>query len=437
MSNQVLSIPKLCDKSLIECFTKVAQLVSDKSISSHLRFFGNSKDIIFYPFDIEKSEHNVVNLLKSANSTLIENIFFHISSPVNQGGLTLYFWRGGQEHSNKSPFYDQIIFKDEDSYPDFIESTTKLQIAEIVIKDLHAFSPDRAISTSPEQNKLQALHEATLDRLEQLNENLIQTTAQYRVDLDQQHSAKRDELEAELVARKKDLYNELELKEQELQRKTEELEKQRKELDDNNNTHARRQLRQDILKEIKARQESFKLTNGTNALRKPIMLGIGFLIIVFMVLAVFSVSEFKDVLAGDDFNKIILLSIKQAIYTAGAIGSILYLIKWQNRWFEQHATAEFHLKKLELDIERASWVVETTLEWKDTKGTEIPTELLASLTKNLFNEAKEVSTPLVHPADQLASALLGSSSSIKLKVGDAAEFQIDPKKLSKSDPIEE
>ena len=39
--------------------------------------------------------------------------------------------------------------------------------------------------------------------------------------------------------------------------------------------------------------------------------------------------------------------------------------------------------------------------------------------------------PLEHPADQLASALFGSASSVKLKAGDSS-MEIDPKKLKKT-----
>ncbi len=73
--------------------------------------------------------------------------------------------------------------------------------------------------------------------------------------------------------------------------------------------------------------------------------------------------------------------------------------------------------------------------WKDAKGTSIPSELLNSLSRNLFSEAKDKSDPLVHPSDQLASALLGSASMIKLKAG-GAEIQVDPQKLRKSKLVE-
>ncbi len=433
--NYVLSIPRLSDKSLLDCVEKVAHVVSQKQITANLSFFGNGNLTTFDPLNIKNADNEIINSLLQANSALIERLSFSVSS--NQGdSYTLNFFRGGVSDP-KSPYYDQIRFTESDNNRPTISVTEKLQIAEIVTRELHAFTPDRAISTTPEQTQLQALHEATLDRLEHLNETLIKKTAEYRIELDQLHSAKREGLESEFTSLKNDLYKEVASKEQSIQEKTEQLENQRKELDDRSNTHARREIRKDILREIKSRQQSFKLTDGTNELRKPIMVGIVVLIGVFMLLAGFSVFEFTEVWRGNDYNKIILISIKQAIYTAGAIGSILYLIKWQNRWFEQHATAEFHLKKLELDIERASWVVETTLEWNDVKGTSMPNELLESLTKNLFNENKIDAAPIVHPADQLASALLGSSSSIKLKIGDTAELQVDPKKLSKADPITE
>ena len=82
-------------------------------------------------------------------------------------------------------------------------------------------------------------------------------------------------------------------------------------------------------------------------------------------------------------------------------------------------------------MERASWLVESSLEWKDAKGSAIPTELLDDLSRNLFVKEGKKSGPLEHPADQLASALFGSASSVKLKAGDSS-MEIDPKKLKKT-----
>ena len=102
-----------------------------------------------------------------------------------------------------------------------------------------------------------------------------------------------------------------------------------------------------------------------------------------------------------------------------------------NKWFEQHASTEFALKQFQLDIERASWIVETALEWKDTKGGNIPDILLDNISKDLFKYEKKDSDAELHPADQLASALLGTASNLKLNVGNSV-IEFDGKKLKKS-----
>lgn len=100
-----------------------------------------------------------------------------------------------------------------------------------------------------------------------------------------------------------------------------------------------------------------------------------------------------------------------------------------NRWFEQHAAAEFLLKQFELDIDRASWVVETAMEWRRDQKSEIPGTLLEGISRNLFAEAGGASTEKHTAADDLASALVGNASQLKLKLG-ANEVSFDRKGLA-------
>ncbi len=229
--------------------------------------------------------------------------------------------------------------------------------------------------------------------------------------------------EQELQNKHQKLIDELKIKETEFEEK-------QKALDSKSNTHARRQIRKDIIGEIKKRQTEFKLTNGTNELRLPIAISMIILIIIFLCLSAYSLLNLYQTISSTNTMAIWISAAKQIIYSFGLIGSVLFYIRWQNRWFEQHSLAEFHLKQLELDMERASWIVETSLEWNDAKGNTMPNELLKSLSKNLFSDSTEQAEGLVHPADQLASALMGSASLVKLKAGDA-ELEIDPKKLRK------
>ncbi|MCM0752025.1 hypothetical protein DEA98_14245 [Brucella pseudogrignonensis] len=107
-----------------------------------------------------------------------------------------------------------------------------------------------------------------------------------------------------------------------------------------------------------------------------------------------------------------------------------------NRWVERYADTEFYLKQFELDIDRANWVVETALEWKEKQDRTIPDALLGSISRNLFLKTDRDEDADMHPADYLASAILGRASALNLKVP-GGELQLtgkDIKKLAKDAP---
>ncbi len=125
--------------------------------------------------------------------------------------------------------------------------------------------------------------------------------------------------------------------------------------------------------------------------------------------AIFYANQLTSFIGMPEFKTLpfIVLTIKQVALTLGAVGLGFFYIRWLNRWFHQHADAEFELKQFQLDIDRASWLVETVLEWKASKDEAIPDTLLTSLTRNLFSgDERDQSEQLKHPADELASALL-------------------------------
>ena len=98
------------------------------------------------------------------------------------------------------------------------------------------------------------------------------------------------------------------------------------------------------------------------------------------------------------------------------VGLVAWYLRWMNAWSDRHANVEFGIKQLGLDIERASWLVETLFEWKKNSAENIPEILMESLSKNLFSGDQPDSTNALHPMDQLASALLGSAAEARLNV---------------------
>ena len=129
----------------------------------------------------------------------------------------------------------------------------------------------------------------------------------------------------------------------------------------------------------------------------------------------------------------IALWVRFSLLTIGFVGTMLYYIRWQSRWAEQFAATENSLKQFHLDVSRANWVVETCLEWRKESETAIPTPLIDSLTRGLFTQ-NDPAPQAIHPADELASALVGSASKISLAVGDNKIEYDKPGKIPKSVP---
>ena len=78
-------------------------------------------------------------------------------------------------------------------------------------------------------------------------------------------------------------------------------------------------------------------------------------------------------------------------------------------------------------MDRASWVVETALEWRRAEKSEIPVPLLEGVTRNLFAQ-DETKSPNQSAVDDLASALVGQASAVKVRLGDN-EISLDRKGL--------
>jgi hypothetical protein len=79
-----------------------------------------------------------------------------------------------------------------------------------------------------------------------------------------------------------------------------------------------------------------------------------------------------------------------------------------------------------LDIDRASWVVETA--WRRDQQAEIPAPLLEGITRSLFSDRNDAAQAHSAP-DDLASALVGNASQLKLKMG-GNELNFDRKGIA-------
>lgn len=305
-----------------------------------------------------------------------------------------------------------------------------MNIVAFINSELKAFEPGRFVDTglSEEQNQLLAIHEGTLERLEKLNVDLVKQSSEFRENLEKRFEEKVTELEQQTREKQEKLDKTHEDRNEVLKKREQAVADKLSAIDDRDNTHVRREIRDKMLSDVKARIEQFGVSKSTEGKRIPVLIGMVFMIIAIISMlsySIFELSHFStlDAKSGNPPNLYWLWS-KIALLTAGLLGTILYYIKWQNRWAEQHANSEFQLQQFYIDVNRANWVIESCLEWRKVTDSAIPTVLLESITRQLFEGGSEELEKVIHPSDELASALLGSASKLKMKVGDS-ELEFD------------
>jgi len=264
--------------------------------------------------------------------------------------------------------------------------------------------------------------EHALLKLEEISQNLIERNEEYRRTIDFQRQTFENEMSAKYAKKTEELERDYDHKREELQSRQKELEAKQKELDDRSSTHARRQLRQDLKKAVADRSQKFSLTRETRR-KRYVIHGVFVSMIGFLVYIVVTTLLRGSPTGSTTVDWYTLVKLPCA--TIAALLALAWYIRWNDNWFRQHADEEFDTKRFELDIDRASWVVEMAFEWHAEKGTQIPPELIDRLTANLFTHRRSEAPQ--HPSQDLASALLGASSELNLNLPRVGQLKLDRK----------
>jgi hypothetical protein len=275
----------------------------------------------------------------------------------------------------------------------------------------------------PALSQFYARREEGLTRLEELSHRLIEQNEGYRRSLDLETAKARARMEESFAQRESALRTEYTELKAELANREAALAAEKKDLDDRSSRHARRQLAEDLKEILRNRAASFALSKATNDKRLPIHVLFGVLIVVTGGVAGHALFKTNVDQSWTAFAKF-------AVATLSTIGAIAFYIRWNDSWAREHANEEFKMRRLDVDIDRASWVVEVALEWRDEKGSQIPPELLDRLSASLFTDASELRRA-THPAEDAFSALFGASTGLKLHIPGGGELAYDRKGIQR------
>jgi hypothetical protein len=416
MANITSVIPRLDDKTVLDIFTELQSLCTPQSMS--LQAAGMDSMNLLASDDPSKG---ALAALQGSNSFLITrlNVSYH--------NFNVYYIRN-QEPNRLSPFYDEIQISHNEGQGGLAQAQ---RIA--LIEHLNARVGLGNISRREEYaaksiEDLQNIYHSTILKLETSFAGQIEKITSWTVEQTTALEKEKLNLAAQINAERERLTKEYEIKAETLKLEGEALDARKRELDDRAYMHARRGIHSDLRSTIKARQQKFTLTPETRRLRLPVHLALAALV---LALTVANYVTFRAIGNLDIANATIPILAwtfgKQTAVTLALIATLFFYVRWMNRWFEQHAQAEFLLKQFELDIDRASWVVESAMEWRRDQQAEIPAPLLDGITRNLFSNSGEVAQGH-SAADDLASALVGNASQLKLKMGEN-ELNFDRKGL--------
>lgn len=222
--------------------------------------------------------------------------------------------------------------------------------------------------------------------------------------LNADHETRKETLDAEYRQRKEEFEQLKTTQESELDAKRKALQDERDAFDLRSEQGVRRELLTQI-QSVLQDAEKHSASPDTQKKRGIIHKVVTFLLVIGITGAGFSGHKIFSSQGNVDWHYWLLL----ASATLTIITTSIYYLKWNDRWFREHADAEFAAKRYKADILRASWLAELAGEWKKTKSDiELSPLLIEAFARNLFANVS-ASDPSEHPMDEMTSLLKRAS----------------------------
>ncbi len=169
-----------------------------------------------------------------------------------------------------------------------------------------------------------------------------------------------------------------------------------------------KRMRRDLLKKIQDvldNAKDFSLSEKTSEKREIIHTYTKWLIRISAGLVIlFAYIFFESVSKAENGAPDWKVYPPLAVSIATLVSSFVYYLKWNDRWFREHADQEFAISRFRTDILRASWVAELVSEWQTETEEAVPPELVAAFTRNLFRDGGP-SRENEHPLEAITGAM--------------------------------
>lgn len=361
-----------------------------------------------------------LNDLIEAGSSLLFQI--NLTVPISVAGRTTNVSFMSRAADNSNPGYLKIDIPTESS--NSLDARRLLIAAASAFRDLARANLPHDLDTTLRDTY--ELRDSTLRRLEAAFERNFLETDKFRRELLERADGDRRRVEERGDELRRRLESEYQGKLEALNAKQTSLQERERELDLLDNTQARRNLHKSQKETLVQRASTFRLTRDTEAKHRWVLIPFTFLLAgTSAALAVSLFNLYGS--GGEDW----MLNLRAFLSLMSFLGSAIYLIRWQDRWAQSHAEEEFRLKRLDLDTDRASWLVEMILEWRTATGSDLPPDLLGRLANGLFEQGSPGRQAINHPAEDAAMAMAHFASKMRLNLPGVGEIELDKQGLRK------
>lgn len=380
--------------------------------------------------EVLNEDSEIGSLLAGSNNCLI------VVLNLNFGGLAFTMERGDRNGNAHPTVMDFVVASPEATRPGDEPNRARALAAaqEIWPPVIFPAVTGSAVDPTASIEGAIAIQHKGVEELRTVATQVLRETTEFRQQLERESREREAQRSYEHQQALETLQREFNEKLSELAQQREAVETEKRQLDDRHNTHARRDIRNQLLSDVRDRTAEFKLSTDTVRKREAVARGIIGLILFLggtaLTALMIEYLHSGGVRPLPDSDKYWLWA-RASLALFGTVATLVYYTKWADRWARRHEDAELQLRQFQIDINRASWVVESCLEWRKSTNTDVPPDLLKTISQGLFASQGGTQEPVVHPADALASALLGSASKLKLKAG---ESELEINKPAKSIP---
>lgn len=333
------------------------------------------------------NENDLPQLVDDGKGSIISGVNFPAAS-----SLYIYFRRGksgvnGYTDSDRepSPYFDEIIIHPQEGSTNR-EAAKVIDIAraEKIIRNYQNIRLPKKSQNAA--NEAFDLLQAEVAALAQIQRETISSNANRQAEWEEFTATKREEIELDAKSRSEQFDAEKKAHLEKIDKLQGELDAAKKAVDDRNHMHVRRELRQKITDDI-----SEVISDGVNppgTTRKNIEIVI-FIIICALVAGAFTWQNFEAFTASatstTDTTLMWFLALKGTIGAIATIGFLVYAMGWLRNNYLRDVSKAHELQRYGLDINRASWVIETIMEMTGKEGRVLPEKWIEGSCHGLFH----------------------------------------------------